>query len=244
MKENNYKLLYRLEGEHWWFRARRKIIASLIERYLILPKTPRILDIGCGTGQEIKFLNRYGNVKGIDNSKEAVDFCVQSGYAENVMLANADKLPCKENEFDLVVAFDLLEHTKDDQMVLKEIMRVLKSGGYAIFTVPAYNFLWCSHDDQGYHLRRYTKSSFKSKIDKEEFKLIKLSYFNSILFPPIFFVRLARKFLKPKNDNVDLELGFGFLNKPMEYFFAFERHLLRNINFPFGVSIICFVQKK
>lgn len=243
MEKNLYELLYQLEDKYWWFRARRKIVASLIDKFLKPPGSLKILDIGCGTGREIKFLNKYGQVKGIDNAKEAIEFCCQSGYKNQVLSAEANNLPYKEESFDLVTVFDLLEHTEDDQVVIQKIKRVLKRGGHAVFTVPAYRFLWGKHDELSHHFRRYTTPSFKKKLTKESFRIVKLSYFNTFLFLPILLVRFVRKHFHPLEKITDFKMTPAFLNKFLEAVLTSEHHFLKRCNFPFGVSIICLVQK-
>ena len=152
-------------------------------------------------------------------------------------------MPYKEETFDLVTAFDLLEHSKNDQVVIQEIKRVMTKESYALFTVPAYNFLWSKHDELSHHFRRYTARSLKKKLKKESLRTIKLSYFNTFLFLPILLTRFIKKHFGLLEKTTDFKITPAFLNKFLESIFAFERHFLKRGNFPFGVSIICIVKK-
>jgi len=100
------------------------------------------LDVGCGTGVNLNFLQKYGNILGIDFSKEAKKFCKMRRY--KIVQANAEKLPLKENTIGLITVLDFLEHL-DDKMAISEFYRVLKPEGYLILTVPAFSFLWSKH---------------------------------------------------------------------------------------------------
>jgi SAM-dependent methyltransferase len=240
MKEVVYDMLYKREMTHWWDRVRRKIAVDLAKEYLKENKinSAKILDVGCGTGAFAKEFKNLGEYYGIDISPKAVDFCKKRGI-KNVKEGSATDLNYSESEFDIVLALDVLEHLKNDQAAIREIRRVLKPGGIAIIFVPAFSFLWSSSDITSQHFRRYTLKDLKLKSKEEGFKIIRSSYFNTFLFPPILAVRMAVRYLHLPFGS-EYQRGY-FVNKILYSIFFTESIFLRFFNFPLGVSamIIC-----
>ena len=196
MQNTHYEMLYREESGHWWYKVRRKIIHNLIKQYrLNFGKEIKILDAGCGTGLLIKELEALGVCYGIDISQKAVDFCGKRGI-DNVQVADAVNIPYSDNMFEIVIALDVIEHIKDDEMALKEIYRVLKPQGMAIITAPAFMFLWGITDVISHHHRRYVLSELRKKIEDSHFSVARSSYFNTFLFPLIAFVQLVARWLR------------------------------------------------
>ena len=241
MQDHYYTATYNVELNHWWYRVRRKIINSIIEKEAKEKKRGLdILDIGCGTGALINELQKYGKVVGIDRSEEALNFCRERGITD-VKLGSAAKIPESDKKYDAVMALDLLEHLDDDREAMREIKRVLRPDGIAIIFVPAFMFLWGVTDVASEHKRRYTKKELISKLTKEGFEIKRASYFNTFLFPPIAFVRLLSKLYSPKRKS-DFITGDGFLNELLYRIFLLEALTLKFANFPFGVSIMAIAK--
>ena len=242
MQNTHYEMLYREESGHWWYKVRRKIIHNLIKQYrLNFGKEIKILDAGCGTGLLIKELEALGVCYGIDISQKAVDFCGKRGI-DNVQVADAVNIPYSDNMFEIVIALDVIEHIKDDEMALKEIYRVLKPQGMAIITAPAFMFLWGVTDIISHHHRRYVLSELRRKAENSHFLVVRSSYFNTLLFPFIALVRLAARWLRipMKSENIGSK---GVINSVLFFIFYVESILFRYVNFPFGVSAIVICKK-
>src|SRR5438132_10083506 len=110
MQTHTYALLRELEGKHWWYRGRRRIIASFVERIVAKLRNdnetaPRILDVGCGTGGNLEMLSEFGAVEGVDVSQDAVEFCRARGVAP-VRQGAGEDVPYDDKSFDLVTGFD------------------------------------------------------------------------------------------------------------------------------------------
>jgi len=145
--------------------------------------------------------------------------------------------------FDMVGAFDVIEHIDDDVGSLKALRSTLKEEGSAVFTVPAYKFLWSRHDDFNQHKRRYTRPQFRKALQDAGFKVSFISYYNTFLFPAVLGVRILKKIFRIK-DKTDMEiLNRGLVNRLLLALFSFERHLLKCVALPFGVSIIAVCRK-
>lgn len=242
MQKIMYEKFFNLEMEHWWFQARKNIVLKLISRHIELKKNFKILDVGCGTGMMIEAIkNTFQiNAAGIDNSPEAIKFSKKREL--NIFLSSAEKIEQKADSIDLIMALDLIEHIENDAASLKEFNRVLKKHGYLILTVPAFNFLFSAHDAINEHRRRYRLKELGNKINLAGFKIIKISYYNSLLFFPILAAKLIKKLTKDNHDHLKKEnYIFNFILKKI---FSSESFILKYFNLPIGASIICLAQKK
>jgi len=243
MQEHTYPIMYEVEGKHWWFVGRRKIISGFVERICrtLGKRRPRILDVGCGTGANIQMLAQFGAVEGVDVSSEALDFCRARGISK-VKQGAAEALPYEDASFDLVTGLDVVEHLDDDLAGLKEMRRVLRPGGHALLFVPAFMFLWGVQDDISHHRRRYTVSELKARLSEAGLQVERATYANITFFWPILIGRVIMRVtgLRPASEN---NITIGALNGFFGWIFGAESWWLRRLNFPFGVSIMCVAQR-
>jgi SAM-dependent methyltransferase len=249
MKTEWYDVHAELEESHWWFTARRSIVRTLLQRELqrepALARPLRILDIGCGAGGTVRHLADFGSVVGIDPSPVAVAYARSKGD-EDVRLGGlpAD-LPFGPNEqFDVITLLDVLEHIEDDMSALVEIRKRLRKSGRLIITVPAFQFLWSGHDVINEHKRRYSRAELGDKLGRAGFRLITLSYCNTILFLPVVLVRMARRLAQRDLDAANNNVGRvpAPINAVLHHLFAAERHVLTRRRLPFGVSLIAVAE--
>lgn len=143
-----------LTEENCWHKAKSYLIYELLSK--IKKKSMNILDIGAGTGSDIKVLNKFGKLTVVDSDKKALELINKSFYKKK-LVCDATKIPLKDGSFDLIVAFDVFEHIKNDNEVISECKRLLNKGGFLIFTVPAFMWLFSSYDTSLDHFRRYNK---------------------------------------------------------------------------------------
>lgn len=243
MESKEYQKLDQFEQFYWWHVGRRFVLKSFLKRFLKTTEN-QILEVGCGTGGNLEVLGEWGEVVGLDISPEALAFCQKKGF-NNLVLGSAEKINFADNYFNLVVALDVLEHLVDDFKAIKESERVLKQGGYLLVTVPAYRFLWSEHDRALSHQRRYLAGELQEKLKQADFRIIKISYLVSFVFPAVLVYRLFRKAIFPQAKR---NLAYVFLPEFFNRFFIlllrFEAVLLKYVNLPFGTSIICLAQKQ
>jgi SAM-dependent methyltransferase len=236
-----------LEQDHWWFRARRSIFTRVLDEQLPGGRAPRILDLGPGSGVNLPILAPRGRVTALDLSDVSLARCRAAGDNDQV-LADATVAPFKSNTFDLVCALDVLEHIDDDRAALVQIERVLRPGGLFLFSVPAFGFLWGRQDVLSHHKRRYAKSELRERVTATGLEIEHLTYFNTLLFPPIAAVRvlmrpmLERSVAKGGSDlSVKLPLG---LDQVLYQSFACERGWVTRHSLPFGVSMLGWARKR
>lgn len=230
-----------VQADHWWYEGRRRILRSVISR-LNLPKPAQLLEAGCGTGANLPMLKEFGEVKCF----EPDGWAREAAMARYGISVSPGALPAElpfDGPFDMVGAFDVIEHIDDDVASLKALRGALKEGGAAVFTVPAYKFLWSRHDDFNQHKRRYTRPQFRKALDDAGFRVEFISYYNTFLFPAVFGMRMIKKLFRIR-DKTDMEiLHRGLANRLLLHLFSFERHLLKCMPLPFGVSIIAVCRK-
>ena len=243
MQAHHYPILFEVEESHWWYLGRRRIIATLVEKICrTLNKTnPSILDVGCGTGANLKMLAAYGNAEGVDISSQAVDFCRQRGL-DSVKLGAIEHLPYDDSSFDVVTALDVIEHLDGDVAGLREIRRVLRPDGRVLLFVPAFMFLWGVQDDVSNHRRRYTLPSLLKAVDAAGFSAEWASYANVSFFLPVLVVRSVMRWLRLRADT-EYGINIPLLNGPFSQLFAAERFFLDGGKLPFGVSAVCIARR-
>jgi len=245
MKQEMYHYFNLLEETHWWFLARKEIVLKLIQKFQPGKKEAsplHLLDIGCGTGGMLAGLQSLGTVWGIDSNKKAVDYA-SSKVPQATVIHGSVPQDMPQQQFDIITLLDVLEHIEDDTATLQRLKQALKPGGIAVITIPAYQFLWTSHDDMNEHKRRYTSGELQEKIEKSGLTIKKISYYNTFLFLPIAAIKIfQRLFSREVKSHFRDTPPPSYLNMPLRIIFSLEKHLLSFLNFPFGVSIIAVVQ--
>lgn len=235
--------LHQVQGQHWWYVARRRILDGVL-RSLVDAGLPNgtLYDIGCGVGANLPVLERYGPAVGIDTSPEAVAYCKERGLGD-VRLGDIDTLAeLPEDSGSVVLLADVIEHLDDEDGCLRAAHRLLKKGGALVVTVPAFQFLWSVSDDINHHRRRYTESQLSSTIARH-FAIEKTTYFNTLLFAPIAAGRFLEKVLKRPGTEGAI-LPPRWLNFSLTELFAAEGKLLDRVHLPFGVSVLCVARKR
>jgi len=230
-----YDQMAALDQRHWWYRARREVIAALIRRRVQPPADSRLLEIGCGTGHNLEMLRQFGTVDALEVDETARTLA-EKRLGKTVFSAPLPELAgIPERSYDVVAAFDVIEHIPDDVAAIGAIARRLKIGGKLVMTVPAHQWMWSAHDVVNHHQRRYSKAGLKRLVDGSPLKLDAVGYFNSLLFPVAVAERLASK-LRGKED-ANLGLPPAPINQALERIFAAERALVGRVPLPPGLSL-------
>jgi SAM-dependent methyltransferase len=236
-----YDRMAAVEDAHWWFVARRRILSKVLRREVALPTGARLLEAGCGTGGNLAMLSGFGEVCAFEPEPEARRRAVSKTGIEVRNGHLPERVPFEDGSFDLVAALDVLEHLQDDLGSLRALRRKLRPGGWILLTVPAFPFLWSRHDDTHHHQRRYRRDGLLQVIAQAGLIPVKVTYFNSLLFPAIVGVRVAKTLLGLEGADDDA-LPPPLLNRLLETVFASERHLIGRAGLPVGVSLLAIAQ--
>jgi len=237
-----YEQMAELDQRHWWYRARRKVLAALIARTTQLPRRARILEIGCGTGHNLAMLGTFGRVDALELDEEA------RGLAEKRLGRKVLQAPLPElagvpdRAYHLIGAFDVIEHIDDDQAAVTSIAAKLKGGGKLIVTVPAHSWMWSAHDVVSHHKRRYSKNSLRRLLEGSPLHVEAIGYFNSLLFPLAMAQRLALKMTNAKDPGMGIPPRL--VNAVLERVFAAERRMIGKFPLPLGLSLFAVASRK
>jgi|Deesub1362A_J573_1020465.scaffolds.fasta_scaffold01997_5 SAM-dependent methyltransferase len=224
--------------DFFWFKAKNELIEILLNK-LELSKRARILNVGAGTGEEMPILNRRGDVYVIDKNPNVIELIPQEFCIEK-KVTDVCNMHYPQGMFDLVVAFDVLEHVEDDMLAIKEIYRVLNKNGYFVFTVPAFNCLYSLHDRNLQHFRRYNKRAIKNLLI--DFECIELRYWMFTLFMPI---ALQRMLERRKHESIIHNIKLPkLINDFLYYLLKMENYLIgHGVILPVGITIYGIYRK-
>ena len=242
-----YEETARFQDKHWYLVGMREIVMELFGRND--NRSWKILDLGCGTGQYLPLLSRQGKVVGLDRATEALSLIARNGSLNPVLVrGDAQRLPFRSRSFDLVWASSILEHLPEDGAGLQEAVRVLKTEGRMVISVPAHHFLWGHQDELVHHLRRYSREDFESLCGRCGLKIIRITNYGSTLLPLAFLVRKAKNFLgriSPRVKEIsDFRLAdFPAFNNLLLSVLRLEKLGLVRLDLPFGLMLFALVEK-
>jgi SAM-dependent methyltransferase len=241
MNPAEYDRMFRNEDHYWWYVSRRELVVEMV-RGLPLPEDPLLVDVGCGTGATAAALGAFGRVAGVDMSPLALERCRRRGLT-HLMQGKAEAIPLASESADVIVATDILEHMDDDSAGLAEFRRVLKPGGFAVVTVPAYQCLWSEHDDALMHKRRYVSGQMANRVRESGLGLVRLSYALAFLLPLALSRLLKRGRPTGRAPEAQILPLPGPVNGLFIRFQRLETALLRRVSLPWGLSVLAVIQK-
>jgi SAM-dependent methyltransferase len=231
--------LLEAEEEHYWFRARRRIIGDVI-RALPLPAGPQLLDVGCGGGRFLLDLAEIGDVAAVEPLPASFSVARSRGVGR-VLEADIHSLPFETESFDVVTCLDVIEHVKDDVGGFAAMRRVTRPAGHLVVTVPAYQWLWSDHDRLNHHFRRYNRRTLVRAAVAGGWRPLRWTYFNALLLLPATLYRLVqatplgRRFAE---ERVLVETP-PLVNRLLEQPLNVEARLLRaGVRIPAGLSLL------
>lgn len=245
MEQGEYRRLYELENDLWWFRGMKTISLALLDRFVGSETKLDVLDVGCGTGGMLRALERFGRVTGLDYSEDALRFARARDRAA-LARGSVGRLPFAGESFDLVTSFDVLYHlgVNDDVEALREIARVLRPGGILLVRVPAFERLWSQHDEAVHTRQRYGKRELTDKLRSAGFQPVFVSFANFLLFPIAVLRRGAERVLGSSRPGSEVEAVGPKLNEILLWPLRIEAWWLRRAPLPFGLSLVAVARNR
>lgn len=254
MERGQYQRFADVDARHWWFKSRRSITDKLLRGIFPDNKPERqILDIGTGTGGMVPVLGQFGSVTASEPDHETFEFTrgrlAQSQPRAVFVEGTWEALKFPPQRFDLITAFDVLEHCQDDRGALSTWGDWLKEDGTLFITVPAFNCLWGLNDEISHHFRRYEKRSLTAALNESGFRVDKMSYINSAMFLPVWVSRnvkerLDRMVAKERDLTPwDFSMPPAPVNALLEGIFSWERNILPHSELPWGTSLLAVARK-
>lgn len=243
VKTSEYARMAEYEQSYWWHLGRLEIIRTYMKRAVQNRSTPIILNVGCGTGGTINMLEEFGKVDNVDASNDAIAFVKKLGH-ERIMKVDTISLPFSDKTYDVVGAFDVLEHIEDHLKALCEWKRILKDDGAIIITVPAYQWLWSEHDVSLHHQRRYTVRSLMAVAAEAGLKPERKSYAISFSLPLVVGFRVASRVFGLKSDSETSYVPVPrAINKLFTALLKIEAKMHNKGTLPTGTSVITILRK-
>lgn len=243
METELFDEMWNVEQQHWWFVGRRRVVASLVDRFAPKPAAGRlqVCELGCGTGGNLDYWKQTSEVCGMDISAKALEYARRRVGARVELGSLPHDVPFEPSSFDLVLMTDVFEHIEDDATSARAALSLLRPGGILVATVPAHQWLYSPRDTHHQHFRRYAKSSFTNLFQIPGAKIEYLGYYNSLLFAPAAAARITSKLFSQNSRPGDLQIPSGPLNRILAGIFSFERHLLGRVPMPMGLSLVTVV---
>jgi SAM-dependent methyltransferase len=251
---STFAALFAVEDLHFWFRARNRIIVALVKQISVsLPTNYRVLDIGCGTGNVLRFLVDAcpnGLVVGMDLFEEGLKYACKR---TSCPLVQGDiNMPPFKKPFDLICLFDVLEHLPDDMQILGNLHSILAPGGKLLLTVPAHPSLWSYFDETSHHCRRYDLEELESKLTRAGYHIEYITQFMASIFPLVWAGRRLASIVDCRGDRKDIRAMSArelrvppmIVNEVLAWLLSQESWLIASrLRLPIGTSIIALAER-
>jgi ubiquinone/menaquinone biosynthesis C-methylase UbiE len=234
----------RAERDHFWFRGFRRFTEPLLRQAAGGRRDLAILDCGCGTGNNLRTLRRFGHAVGIDLTLSGLRYAASRGD-RSVAQASAGALPFPSGIFDLVTSFDVIYSLPDDveRAAVTEMFRVLEPGGYLLLNVAAMPMLHGSHSVLSGEIRRYTRRGLKNVLEGGGFQIRRVTYTNASTLPITAGIRFAQRLLGHEASAVEISVPPAPVNAALTAVLALESLALNVVDLPAGSSLLCLAQK-
>jgi len=233
-----------LENGHFWFEARNRLLLWAFHRYF--PEAANFLEVGCGTGFVLSAIHRECpqlRVFGSEVFIDALPYAASRLPEGTLYQMDARRIPF-ESEFDVIGAFDVLEHIEEDEQVLRELHRAVKPNGGILLTVPQHRFLWSVVDEQSFHKRRYSRAELVRKVRASGFEMLHVTSFVSVLLPVMLFSRARQK---RSRDEFDPYAEFNIrpaVNRLLTEALRWEQAFIRRgVSMPAGGSLLLVARR-
>lgn len=231
-----YAQLAAHESRHFWFRARNRLIIGMLQRHY--PRLRQFLEIGCGTGYVLSGVaNAFpdASVAGSELHPQGLDVAAQRLPEAQLMQMDACTIPYRD-QWDVIGAFDVLEHIADDNAVIRSVHAALKPGGGFLLTVPQHPWLWSQMDDLACHQRRYIAADLHRQLKQAGFQIRRSTSFVTLLLPLMMLTRRRARKVDTYDPVRELDIA-PWLNRLLEWTLTLERALIRlGLDWPIGGS--------
>jgi SAM-dependent methyltransferase len=234
------------EARSFWYSARNELITWAIQRYV--PDLRTFLEIGCGTGYALSGVRAAfptAELMGSEIISAGIAFAQRRVPSAQILQMDARRIPFRDH-FDAIGAFDVIEHIEEDVEVLEEIHRALRPGGGLVLAVPQHPALWSPHDEYTRHVRRYTSSELRRKVEAAGFEVLRTTSFVTLLLPAMFAARVRMRMTDPhaRQDPVNAARVSRPVSLALAPVMALESALIRlGVSFPVGGSRLMVATK-
>jgi SAM-dependent methyltransferase len=234
----------RAERDHFWFHGFRRFVAPLLDRAAGGRRDLLSLDCGCGTGNNLALLRRYGRAFGFDITYSGLKYAASRGE-HSVAQASVTDIPFPGEAFDLITSFDVVYALPDaaEEKAVAEMFRILKPGGFLVLNVAALPALRGNHSVLGGEVRRYTRARLRWALERGGFEIERLTYTNVSILPIVAATRWLQRLGGHKESANEITVPSAPINAALTGVLALEAAALRIVNMPLGSSVLCLARK-
>jgi SAM-dependent methyltransferase len=236
----------RAEAEHFWFQGFRRFVQPVLRDVAGDAGDLRILDCGCGTGNNLHMLSEHGQVFAFELATAGLSRAIRAAGGRPLVQASVTRIPFQSNTFDLVTLFDVLQCVPDDTGAIDEAARVLRPGGTAVLTVAAFPMLRGDHSEVWAEAHRYTRLQIVQRVEASGLRPLGVSFLFASTFPLMLAVRtwqrLSRRFRRWQPDS-DIKTPREPLNRTLTWLLALEAVLARRVPLPIGSTLLVVARK-
>lgn len=235
----------RAERDHFWFRGFRRFVRPLLDQAAAGRRDLLVLDAGCGTGNNLPMLERYGRAVGVDITFSGLARATRAGR-QRLAQASVTHLPFREAAFDLLTSFDVIYalHDEEEARAIAEMRRVLRPGGHLVLNVAALPALRGNHSVLGGEVRRYTRRLLSAHLRRGGFEVRRITYTNAAILPLVAGVRFAQRLTGQRESDREMRVPAAPLNAALSAALAVEALALRVVDMPLGSSLLALAVRR
>jgi len=232
------------EANHFWYHGFRRYLMPVFDAAVARRSHARILDVGCGTGANLRLLAPHGAVFGLDLNERGLALAQEIGRP--LLRGDSTHLPFPDGTFDVVTTFDMMQCIPTDREAVQEMARVLKPGGVAIMSMAALEILHGDHSEVWQEYRRYDRASARALAEQAGLRVERVTFMFAVLFPLLLVSRgvqrLTRR-LRQVRDDSDIAIPPAPVNALLSALLTAEAALSRRVGMPVGSSLLVVARK-
>lgn len=228
--------------DYWWYRARARLLETVLRPYV--GAADNVLDVGSADGPSVGWLRG-------SRAHVTLDLDPRGLKVGEGVHGSALALPFANAAFDVVGAFDVLEHCEPEAVAVQEFARVLRPGGRLLLSVPAYQWAWSDFDEENGHYRRYTRPRAVAAVEASGLEVLRVSHAFASTFPLFVAERIARRVRRKLRsdgavaaaDVVSLPRTSPPLDRLLTSLGSLDNRILQHRDLPFGSSVVLAARK-
>jgi SAM-dependent methyltransferase len=240
------ELTRQAQATHFWFRGFRRFVAPALQQVAGGRRNLRLIDCGCGVGQNIALLEPYGDAIGFDLLSGGAAAAARAS-GRPIVRADVVNIPFPPDAFDVATSFDVLQCVEADQSAIREMARIVRPGGAVVLTLAALDILRGDHAEVWQEVRRYTPASARRLVEAGGLHAERVDYLFASLFPLMLGVRAVQRLLRPLRGlraDTDISVPSAPINAALTWLVHREAAAVaRRIPMPIGSSLLVVARK-
>jgi SAM-dependent methyltransferase len=234
----------RAADTHFWYHGFRRFTGAVLADVAAGRTDLRIIDCGCGMGQNMRVLEPFGRVVGFE--LEPLAAAAGREFGRPIACADITRIPFPDGVFDMAVSFDVLQVVEPDVAAVREMARIVKPGGTVVLSVAAFEMLSGDHAEVWSECRRYTPRTARALAESAGLRVERVVFAFAALFPLMLVVRTAQRLMRPfraRPSEADIDVPWAPVNSALTVLLDGEAAVSRYLPMPIGTSLIVVARK-